>query len=108
MYLAKGLAELGYDVTFVTSGRLEGHNMHYLALLERTGIEIVSAAGQPLDMESYEFLRRFPCDFMDLRNIAEVAAVFRALNPKVVFTQLDTTNISGADRRFRRPTFPGW
>ena len=96
MYLAKGLAELGYDVTFVTSGRLEGHNIHYLALLERTGIKIVSAAGQPLDMESHGFLRRFPCGFMDLQNIAEVAAVFRALNPKVVFTQLDSTNISGA------------
>ena len=30
VYLAKGLAELGYDVTFVISGKLEGHNRHYL------------------------------------------------------------------------------
>ena len=96
VYLAKGLAELGYDVTFVTSGRLEGHNRHYLALLESTGVEIISAAGQPLDIESYEFLRRFPCEFMDVRNIAEVAAVFRALNAKVVFSQLDSTNVGGA------------
>ena len=37
---------------------------------------------------------------MDVRNIAEVAAVFRALNPKVVFTQLDSTNIGGAIAAF--------
>ena len=100
VYLAKGLAELGYDVTFVVSGRLQGQNIHYLALLESTGVEIISAAGQPLDMESREFLRRFPGTFMDMQNIAEVAAVFRALNPKVVFTQLDTTNIAAAVAAF--------
>lgn len=100
VYLAKGLAELGYNVTFVTSGKLEGQNRHYLALLESTGIEVISAAGQPLDIELYEFLRRFPCVFMDLQNTAEVAAVFRALNPKVVFTQLDSTNIGGAIAAF--------
>ena len=95
VYLAKGLAEVGYHVTFVISGRLEGHNTHYLALLESTGIDIISSVGQPLDIESYEFLRRFPGDFMDVLNLAEVAAVFRALNPKVVFAQLDSTNIGG-------------
>jgi asparagine synthase (glutamine-hydrolysing) len=100
VYLAKGLAELGYTVTFVTSGRLEGQNRHYLALLKSTGVEIISAAGQPFDIESYEFLRRFPCHFLDVRNIAEVAALFRALNPKVVFTQLDTTNIGAAVAAF--------
>jgi glycosyltransferase involved in cell wall biosynthesis len=97
VYLAKGLAELGYAVTFVISGRLEGQNRHYLTLLESTGVEIISAAGQPLDIDSYAFLRKFPCGFAgtDAQNIAEVAAVFRALNPKVVFTQLDGTNIIG-------------
>jgi asparagine synthase (glutamine-hydrolysing) len=100
VYLAKGLAELGYDVTFVISGKLEGQNAHYLDLLERTGVEIISASGQPLDAESHEFMRKFPCAFLDMQNIAEVAAVFRALKPKVVFTQLDTTNIGGAAAAF--------
>jgi asparagine synthase (glutamine-hydrolysing) len=102
VYLAKGLAELGYAVTFVVSDRLEEQNRHYLTLLESTGVEIISAAGQPLDIESYAFLRRFPCGStdMDSQNIAEVASVFRALNPKVVFTQLDGTNIIGGVATF--------
>ena len=38
-------------VTFVISSNLEGHNRRYLTLLQSTGVDIISAAGQPLDLE---------------------------------------------------------
>jgi asparagine synthase (glutamine-hydrolysing) len=100
-YLAKGLKQKGQNVTFVVLEKLEGANSHYLPMLEKDNINVISIASRSLDsslgnLKSLSDLR-FP--FMDSfgADILKLASILTDLNPKAVFAQLDIVNlITGA------------
>jgi glycosyltransferase involved in cell wall biosynthesis len=102
LYLAQTLKEAGYDVVFVTSHSVRGANGHYLPDLARTGIRHVDATSVGM-FDRLVMLTKYPV-LRDLAGgwvanetaaarVAQLAAVFDQLRPKVVFTQLDEPNI---------------
>lgn len=100
VYLAQALADFGYDVQFVTYQALEGHNSHYLSWLRSSGIPHTDLSILPL-RDQLRYLPR-QCETPILlqsgfvgrgAQLVRLSAAFRMLSPKVVFAQLDESNI---------------
>jgi len=99
-YLAIGLKEQGFKVSFVVHDRLEGDKSHYRSLLMRYSIAPIEIARHPVG----KALRRVPRDCssryllepqagpFDIR-LLQLAAYFVEVRPQAVFAQLDTVNL---------------
>ncbi|MEP6607082.1 MAG: glycosyltransferase [Burkholderiaceae bacterium] len=103
-YLAGELQKMGYDVRFVALSPLEGENRHYLPLLAREGVEVTQfdhnvderglaeALRSTLDgLKSGDLATRVENPFGT--NLRALADLFARLKPRVVFAQLDQTNL---------------
>lgn len=103
-YLAIGMKEKGFSVTFVVTGRLQGPNAHYLPLLRAAEIEVIDVSGFGLGRT----LRHLPAaDSERLRllthslnlfgaRLMQFSSLLRELRPTAVFAQLDETNLLAA------------
>jgi asparagine synthase (glutamine-hydrolysing) len=103
IYLARGLKNAGYDVTFVVYSKLNGDFGHYLPLLREAGVrlKIVPAAALPLAdlLATHPVFQYFVASKVvpDLSTVYALAGAFRQLQPKAVIAQLDGPNlIAGA------------
>jgi asparagine synthase (glutamine-hydrolysing) len=94
--LAKGLKDAGYEVTFVTFQPLVGENAHYLPILRKRGIPIVSACewdlrGVARDIPVIHNYARLTED-LPFERLQTIAAL-NTVKPKAIFAQLDGPNI---------------
>ena len=107
-YLAGDLKRMGYEVHFITLFPLEGENRHYLSLLASEGIE-VTELDQKFDQKGLLQALRSTLERARSGNFAagvespfgprlrQLADLFARLKPRVVFAQLDYSNlIAGA------------
>jgi glycosyltransferase involved in cell wall biosynthesis len=99
-YLARGLHQAGFDVTFVVTENLHGPNAHYLPLLQERSIRVCEIGGPPFsevavnlpwDTAALEILYSsgtpFPVTFPLL------ISALKTIGPKAVFAQLDSINL---------------
>jgi asparagine synthase (glutamine-hydrolysing) len=100
VYLAQGLVDLGYHVTFVTYVDLTGENGHYLPLLEESAITLCQVPSrQPLTLP--DLLASSPLyregivslGFPDPDPLLSTTQAFSQLKPKAVLAQLDYPNL---------------
>ena len=92
-YLARGLKDRGYHVTFVVIEQPVGENAHYLRFLRSLGIEPLCLRGSALEDDGEAKL----AELFDAAGVGSdavlLAGLFRKLRPSVVFSALDTPNI---------------
>ncbi len=100
-YLAIGLKNKGYKVSFVVTDSLyEGDNRHYLPLLEKNGLDVIELGG----MSFNEILSGLPRDDVAWTlihpewnphgiGLTRLTRLLIKLKPKVVYSQLDYTNL---------------
>lgn len=100
-YLAIGLKNQGYKVSFVVTDSLcMGDNRHYLPLLGKYGLDVVELSGMsfseilgglPSGDEAWSLIHpeRNPHGF----SLTRLTRLLIKLKPKVVFSQLDNTNL---------------
>ena len=98
---------MGYEVHFVTLFPLEGQNRHYLPLLASEGIE-VTELDQKFDQQGLLEALRSTLERIGSGDVAagmenpfgpslrELANLFARLKPRVVFAQLDYSNLMAA------------
>lgn len=103
-YLAGELKRMGYEVHFVTLSPLEGQSRHYLPLLASEGVA-VTQLDQKVDQQGFVEALRATLDNFRSGNLAagmenpfgsslrELANLFTRLKPRVVFAQLDHSNL---------------
>jgi asparagine synthase (glutamine-hydrolysing) len=93
-YLAHGLKDRGYDVTFLLLKEPVGPDGHYLDYLRQLGIEPVHLAQAAPEAAGFEALAAL-CTQAGLGpDPARMAARLKALRPAAVFSALDTPNIA--------------
>jgi asparagine synthase (glutamine-hydrolysing) len=104
IYLARGLKNAGYDVTFVVYNGLSGDQGHYLPLLREAGVRLKIvpvadlAALALADLSAtHPVFRYFVASKVvpDLVTVRALADAFRQLQPKAVIAQLDGANLIG-------------
>jgi asparagine synthase (glutamine-hydrolysing) len=101
VYLAQGLRELGYRVTFVTYDKLTADNSHYVPLLEQSNIPHMDAASFSAVEQIRKLISaRLPSEYVRIglppaerARVLGLTAAFLSIKPKVVFAQLDHPNI---------------
>ncbi len=103
-YLAGELKKMGYEVHFVTLFPLEGQSRHYLPLLASEGIE-VTELDQKLDQPGLLHALRSTLEGIESGDLGTgterpfgprlraLQSLFAHLKPRVVFAQLDYSNI---------------
>ncbi len=103
-YLAGELKKMGYEVHFVTLFPLEGQSRHYLPLLASEGIE-VTELDQKLDQQGLLHALRSTLEGIESGDLGTgterpfgprlraLQSLFAHLKPRVVFAQLDYSNI---------------
>ncbi len=103
-YLAGELKRIGYEVHFVTLAPLEGQSRHYLPLLASEGVG-VTQLDQRVDQQG--FVEALKATLHNIRSgdlvagmenpfgssLRELANLFTRLKPRVVFAQLDHSNL---------------
>jgi asparagine synthase (glutamine-hydrolysing) len=100
IYLAQGLKDGGYDVTFVTYSELTADNGHYLPLLKKSGIRHHTVSYPP-PLTIGALLAAGPAFYHIVRTgivpdpelLFGITESFRCLRPKAVITQLDHPNL---------------
>lgn len=98
VYLARGLAHLGLDVTFVVYDMMNGDNAHYLPLLRRSPVRLIdrstpmtTSVTAALSPKARDYLQSSVAPEKD--KLAWLTTTFARVRPKVVFAQLDLTNL---------------
>lgn len=101
-YLANGIKQKGYDVTFVVTDGLVGSNGHYVPLLSRNGIELRDLS-RSIPAQVERGTTSLTCDDKDLKVVlrknpfgTKLGLLVQALDelkPAAVIAQLDATNL---------------
>jgi asparagine synthase (glutamine-hydrolysing) len=92
-YLARGLKDRGYDVSFLLIEEPVGENGHYLEYLRQLGIEPLQLRDAAPSGEPDARLSALCASAGISSDLGRMAARLRVLRPAVVFSALDTPNI---------------
>lgn len=99
-YLARGLHQAGYDVSFMVTEKLEGPSAHYLPLLEKRKINVCDigargfrevAGSIPQDPAALSILYSSGSPFP--LELPLLTSALKTIRPKAIFAQLDSINL---------------
>jgi glycosyltransferase involved in cell wall biosynthesis len=98
-YLARGLKQLGFDVTFAVTGNLNGPNGHYRPLLQELDLEPIiieqyrgDHQGETSD-EAMMRLRSLEAAAWFMHPLSGFVSLLLALKPHAIIAQLDSPNL---------------
>ena len=100
VYLAQGLKDAGYKVVFLTLDAVKGENAHYLPMVRDSALDLVEVSDATL-ADQIRLAMKYPSIFEKLRSsavpgrtkIVNMICALDAIKPKVIFAQLDETNV---------------